>query len=102
MTCGNVDEWKDPPHQAVIRDGKLYGRGASDMKGGDAAMLLTLEQLCGEELRPEKPIYFCFTADEENQGVGIRTMADGGLLNTVDEVGNAVPSKGCAFYRCQR
>lgn len=92
VTCGNVDEWKDPPHQAVIRDGKLYGRGASDMKGGDAAMLLTLEQLCGEELRPEKPIYFCFTADEENQGVGIRAMADGGLLNTVDEVMICEPS----------
>ena len=62
------------------------------MKGGDAAMLLTLEQLCGEELRPEKPIYFCFTADEENQGVGIRAMADGGLLNTVDEVLICEPS----------
>ena len=94
VTCGNANEWKDPPHQAAIREGKLYGRGAADMKGGDAAMLLVLEQLCREEICPEKPVYFCFTADEENQGMGIRAVADGGFLNTVDEVLICEPSDG--------
>ena len=92
VTCGNVNEWKDPPHQAVIREGKLYGRGAADMKGGDAAMLLVMEQLCGEEICLEKPVYFCFTADEENQGIGICAVADGGFLKNVDEVLICEPS----------
>ncbi|WP_041730724.1 ArgE/DapE family deacylase [Conexibacter woesei] len=38
-----VELWSTPPYGAVERDGRLYGRGAVDMKGGIAAMLLAIE-----------------------------------------------------------
>ena len=37
--------WTDDPNTPVVRDGKLYGRGACDMKGGVAAMVLAAETL---------------------------------------------------------
>jgi acetylornithine deacetylase len=38
-----ADRWTKPPYAAVIEDGRLYGRGACDMKGGIVAMLLAIE-----------------------------------------------------------
>ena len=38
-----ADRWTKPPYGAEIEDGRLYGRGACDMKGGIAAMLLAVE-----------------------------------------------------------
>jgi acetylornithine deacetylase len=38
-----ADRWTKPPYGAAIEDGRLYGRGACDMKGGIAAMLLAVE-----------------------------------------------------------
>lgn len=38
VPVGNPDEWTHPPFEAQIHDGKIYGRGASDMKGAIAAM----------------------------------------------------------------
>lgn len=71
---GNT-EWKYPPHSAVVRGNRLYGRGAADMKGGIAAMLLTAEYLLDKNVDLKKTVYFCFTADEENQGIGAVTLA---------------------------
>lgn len=38
VPVANPDEWTYPPFEAQIHDGKIYGRGASDMKGAIAAM----------------------------------------------------------------
>ena len=70
----------------------MFGRGTADMKGGDAAMLLVLEKLLEEQTIPEEPIYFCFTADEENQGIGIQAIEKSGELNTIREMIICEPS----------
>ena len=45
------ERWRSDPFGAVVRDGKLYGRGACDMKGGVAAMVLAAETLAASASR---------------------------------------------------
>lgn len=42
---GSVKDWKYEPFQAVEENGKIYGRGSTDMKGGNTALLFALEAL---------------------------------------------------------
>ena len=45
VTVEPRDQWTSDPWRATVRDGKLYGRGACDMKGGIAAMVFAAEVL---------------------------------------------------------
>jgi acetylornithine deacetylase len=63
----SVDGWDAPqggPFDAVVTEGKLWGRGACDMKGPIAAALAAIERIPLEEQRA--PIYFLVTGDEES------------------------------------
>ncbi len=62
--------WDDDPFAAVVRDGKIYGRGTCDMKGGLAASIIAVEALL--EWMPDFPgaIEISGTADEETGGYG--------------------------------
>jgi acetylornithine deacetylase len=62
--------WKTDPFGGAVRDGRIYGRGASDMKGGLAASLSALAALRGVEL--SRPVELAALVDEEETGKGIR------------------------------
>ena len=42
---GDETQWTYEPYSAYVKDGKLYGRGSTDMKGGNVALLLSLEAI---------------------------------------------------------
>ena len=62
---GELREWKSDPHDPVIRDGKMFGLGTSDMKGAVASMIYATAGLVasGHELGGD--VLLAFTADEE-------------------------------------
>ncbi|WP_251042194.1 M20 family metallopeptidase [Arthrobacter sp. ISL-30] len=64
--------WERPPFEPYVRDGRLFGRGSTDMKGGLAAVVIALKALkeAGAEL-PFNAALAC-TVDEEDLGIGIR------------------------------
>ncbi|MBS0514679.1 MAG: succinyl-diaminopimelate desuccinylase [Proteobacteria bacterium] len=62
---GPLDKWTSPPFEPTIRGGKLYGRGAADMKSGVAAMTLALEAFVAAHPQHRGTIALLVTSDEE-------------------------------------
>lgn len=62
---GPLDKWDSPPFEPTIRDGHLYGRGAADMKGSLAAMLVAVERFVTAHPEHQGSIAFLITSDEE-------------------------------------
>ena len=62
--------WTLPPFDGVVKDGRVYGRGACDMKGGIAAAIIAMEALLDEGLLTRGAIEFSGTVDEESGGFG--------------------------------
>lgn len=60
--------WKYDPLEGKIADGKIYGRGSSDMKGGIASILVAVQNLSKENFKGK--LLLTFVADEESLGKG--------------------------------
>jgi acetylornithine deacetylase/succinyl-diaminopimelate desuccinylase-like protein len=58
-------EWSVPPFAGELRDGKVWGRGALDMKGQVAASAVAIASLARDGFRPSGDLIFAATADEE-------------------------------------
>jgi acetylornithine deacetylase len=63
-------DWTSDPFTAEVRDGNLYGRGACDMKGGIAAMVLAVETLCSLGIELSGDLVIATNTDEESSGAG--------------------------------
>ncbi len=76
VPSGPESEWSSPPFAPEIRDGHLYGRGASDMKGSVAAFVVALEDYLARQ--PDHPgtVSLLLTSDEEGPATdGVRAVA---------------------------
>jgi succinyl-diaminopimelate desuccinylase len=65
VPTGPLKDWVSPPFEPTIRDGKLYGRGAADMKGGIAAFITALERFLTAYPSHRGSIAVLMTSDEE-------------------------------------
>ena len=66
------DNWSHPPFEPVVRDGLLFGRGASDMKGGLASCLYTAIALKRAGASFKGRLILFFNVDEERTNLGMR------------------------------
>ncbi len=97
----NTEKWETDPFQAVLRDGRIYGRGATDAKGLLSAMVSAYEALSQMDMKPKRNLEFIFTGDEEfggRRGVRSRIMA-GRLTSEGCIVGEPVHID-CEFKVC--
>ncbi len=69
VPTGPVEQWKVPPFEPTITDGILTGRGAADMKGSLAAMVVACEQFVAAHPDHQGSIAFLITSDEEGVAV---------------------------------
>lgn len=75
---GPADMWESPAFRPTIRDGRLYGRGAGDMKSGVSAMVFALDALRTAGYAPAADIYVQTVTEEECTGNGaLSTLARG-------------------------
>jgi succinyl-diaminopimelate desuccinylase len=77
VPTGPLDQWTNNPFVPSHRDGKLYGRGASDMKTSIAAFVVAVEEFLKENPNPALSLAFLLTSDEEGPSVdGTVIMCD--------------------------
>lgn len=65
VPTGDASRWINPPFEPTIRDGMLYGRGAADMKGSLAAMIVAAERFVTSNPNHKGRLAFLITSDEE-------------------------------------
>jgi acetylornithine deacetylase len=70
-----IDYMEIPPLDPVVRDGKLYGRGSCDMKGGLAAMLAATKAVVDSGVQLKGDIIVAGVCDEEYASIGTERLA---------------------------
>ncbi len=77
VPSGPLEDWTSPPFEAALREGNLYGRGAADMKGAVAAIVIAVESLLQDSPSHAGQIGILLTSDEEGPALdGIRWVAE--------------------------
>ncbi|HEY3107581.1 MAG TPA: M20/M25/M40 family metallo-hydrolase, partial [Chloroflexota bacterium] len=84
--------WRHDPFGGEVANGRVYGRGSSDMKGAVAAMLLAAAALRRAGASLAGDLVLAFTAGEEVDGLGAEALATSGLLGGSDAVVIGEPS----------
>jgi len=101
VDVGNRDLWKFAPHGGHVKDGKVWGRGVADQKGGMASMLAAARIIKELDLAQNCTVYFTGTVMEED--------CDGLCWNYIVNEDKIKPDfvvitepTGCRIYRGQR
>ncbi len=79
VAAGPLESWTSDPFSASLRDDRLCGRGACDMKGGLASLEFAVEALQRAGVRLCGDIVYCSNTDEESSGVGGWTAVQHGV-----------------------
>jgi acetylornithine deacetylase/succinyl-diaminopimelate desuccinylase family protein len=110
MFCGHVDTvgvaGMTDPFTPVERDGRLYGRGAQDMKGGMAAMIAAVGVIAGQGGLPSGRLILAAVVDEEHSSIGADAVvaewsADGAVVTEPTDLEIAVGHKGFAWVEVE-
>jgi acetylornithine deacetylase len=86
VSPGDLERWTTPPFDAQVRDGRIYGRGAVDMKGGVASAIFALEALAANGVKLAGDVVVETVPDEETCAMGTVAViergyrADAGLV----------------------
>lgn len=102
---GDMASWRHPPYQAEVLGGRLYGRGACDMKAGLAATVFAVESILGAGFRMENDLLVESVIGEESGGMGtLATILRGYLPDAtiIAEPTNFelnIAQAGCLMFR---
>ncbi|WP_221564730.1 peptidase [Alkalihalobacillus sp. TS-13] len=70
VPAGDPNQWDHDPYSGHIQDGKMYGRGVTDMKGGNLSLLLAIQCLKELGIKLKGDVLFHSVIEEESGGAG--------------------------------
>ncbi|MHA2406788.1 MAG: M20 family metallopeptidase [Candidatus Ranarchaeia archaeon] len=76
--------WIFDPYSGTVSDGKIYGRGAADMKGGMAAMIKAAEVIAKSKVKLTGDLLIAFTSGETSNCIGAKKLIEENKLKDVD------------------
>lgn len=92
VTAGELSQWHSDPFTLTERNGHLYGRGATDMKSGLAALVIAMITIQQNHLLKRGTVRLMATAGEEVGEQGSRYLKDQGYMDDVDALLIAEPT----------
>jgi len=105
VPCGDLSLWSVNPLEGVIRDGRLYGRGATDMKSSIAAFTCALKAIVDSGIKLKGQVIIVLTSDEEISGLGTKSVlekgyhADAAIVGEPSNLEVNTAHKGVARWR---
>lgn len=92
VSIGEKDKWSHDPFDMHEEDGKLYGRGTSDMKSGLAALVIAMIELKEAREKLNGQVKLLATVDEEKNELGAEKFVELGAVKDLDALIVAEPS----------
>lgn len=108
VPAGNPSQWKYPPFKGTLSKGRIYGRGASDMKSGIASFIHALSTIERSKMRLHQgAVVLHLVSDEEShgrQGMGFLTQKEGirgdaALVGEPTDLQPVIAQKGALWLR---
>ncbi len=100
VPTGDLAAWTSPPFEPTVRDGKLYGRGAADMKSSLAAFIVAVEQFVAANPNHPGSIAFLLTSDEEGPANDGTTIVVDALKARGETIQYAIVGEPTSVNRC--
>ena len=94
VAAGDPNDWKFPPFSAEIEDGKMYGRGTTDMKAGLTALAIAMIELKENNQLKAGTIRLVITIGEEIGMYGSKQMTEEGYIDDADAIIVGEPKMG--------
>lgn len=100
VPTGPVEQWTSHPFTPTHRDGKLYGRGACDMKTSVAAFVTSIEEFLQAVPQPRLTLALLLTSDEEGPGVDGTVVVCNALAARGEVIDYCIVGEPTAVERC--
>ena len=100
VPTGPIDQWTSHPFTPAHRDGKLYGRGACDMKTSIAAFVVAIEEFLKAVPEPGVSLALLITSDEEGPGVDGTVAVCNALAARGEVIDYCIVGEPTAVERC--
>ncbi|MDQ0016484.1 succinyl-diaminopimelate desuccinylase [Variovorax boronicumulans] len=100
VPTGPVEQWTSHPFTPTHRDGKLYGRGACDMKTSVAAFVVSIEEFLQSTPDPKLTLALLLTSDEEGPGVDGTVIVCNALAARGEVIDYCIVGEPTAVERC--
>jgi len=101
---GDPNSWSVPPFEGIVKQGRVYGRGACDMKGGIAAAMIAAKTIKKSGVKPRGDLVLQFAMGEETGEAGTKSLleeghiGDWGIVLEPTDLKVMTAEKGLAWY----